>query len=368
MEPPLHQPIGALMRPTFTVDAQDSLEMAARRLRENGGILLPVTQDDVFSGVVTEAAMAGALAEAVDLDSPVAEFARGAITAHPSITGAEALRRFQELGPPALVVIDNDGRVLGILSPSDLFRKSAIPPRPPVVGGMATPFGVYLTTGGIGAGVGHLALLSTGALLFSLFLVSTVAALAASSWLAKEGFGPDLLAAFEGGVPFLLFLAGMRLLPLSGIHAAEHKVVHAIERGEELSPRIVRRMPRVHPRCGTNLAVGAAIFMSLGSLPVLEIGELRLLVAGVATLALWRPLGNLMQRFVTTKPPNEGQLAMGIRSGNELLAKYAANPSPPSGFLRRIYYSGMLHVIGGSLLAFGLAQLAIWLFHIPVEL
>lgn len=356
------------MRATFTVDAQDSLELAARKLRENGGILLPVTQDGVFSGVITEAALAGALAVAVDLAAPAGEFARGALTVHPRISGAEALRRFQELGPVALVVIDDDGKVVGLLSPSDLFRKSATPLRPPVVGGMATPFGVYLTTGVTGAGVGHLALLSTGALLFSLFLASTVAAMAASGWLANLGLGPDFRAAFEGGVPFLLFLAGMRLLPLSGIHAAEHKVVHAIERGEELSPRVVGRMPRVHPRCGTNLAVGAAIFMSLGNLPAPAIGDLRLLVAGVATLALWRPLGNMMQRYVTTKPPNERQLAMGIRSGNELLAKFAANPSPPGGFLRRIYYSGMLHVIGGSLIAFGLAQLAIWLFHIPVEL
>jgi uncharacterized protein YqhQ len=34
-------------------------------------------------------------------------------------------------------------------------------------------------------------------------------------------------------------------------------VVHAIERGEPLLAESVRAMPRVHPRCGTNIVAAA---------------------------------------------------------------------------------------------------------------
>ena len=44
----------------------------------------------------------------------------------------------------------------------------------------------------------------------------------------------------------------MRLLPIAGYHAAEHQSVHAMEQGEPLIPQVVKRMPRVHPRCGTS--------------------------------------------------------------------------------------------------------------------
>src|SRR2546423_10530097 len=62
-------------------------------------------------------------------------------------------------------------------------------------------------------------------------------------------------------LPFPLFLLFVRALPLVQYHAAEHQAVHAMERGEPLDPEIVRRMPRVHPRCGTNIMAGGMVFL-----------------------------------------------------------------------------------------------------------
>src|SRR5206468_2521132 len=112
-----------------------------------------------------------------------------------------------------------------------------------------------------------------------------------------------------------IFAAAFRLLPLAGIHAAEHKVVHAIERGEELTRESVRRMPRVHPRCGTNFATGLSIFLAISLADkVITDNYYRVLLALLCTLIFWRPLGSLVQYWVTTKEPTDAQLDMGIRS------------------------------------------------------
>lgn len=352
------------MRPTYTVDLQDSLELAARKLRENGCGVVPVTENETYSGVVTEGSLAGALVSGLELTDSVGRVSVAALTAKPGMTGAEALRLFENQGSSCLIVIDDSGRVLGIVTPSDLYPKRAVPPRPALVGGMATPFGVYLTTGSIRAGVGHFALMTTGMTLFGLFLVASICADLLAVWLSRQGVTNEAALSVADGLPFILVLAGMRFIPLSGIHAAEHKVVHAIERGEELVPSTVRRMPRVHPRCGTNLVVGASLFMGIGTASFIPSPLLRLFCAAIVTLALWRPLGNTMQFYVTTKRPSDKQLAMGIRAGRELLEKYAMEGTPNAGILRRIVCSGMLHVIAGSLVAVALTNLVAYLLHL----
>jgi CBS domain-containing protein len=361
----LAQSIGLLMRPTFTVDLSDSLELAARKLRENGVGILPVTQDGYLAGAITETALSSALAVGMELADPVEMITSGAPTAKSTMTGAQALRQFDQSSQTALIVIDESARVLGVLTPSDLYPKRIVPPRPPLVGGMATPFGVYLTTGSLRAGVGHLALVATGACLFALLISGQVVSGLVVSWLAGMGVPEALWSPVGFVLGFGVFLGGMRLLPLSGIHAAEHKVVHAIERGEELIPSIVKRMPRVHPRCGTNLAVGATLFITLGSANIFDSPDLTFLVAGVVTLALWRPLGNAMQYYVTTKRPTDKQIAMGISSGRELLDKYATSGHGNANFGMRLVNSGMFHVMAGSALVASLAKLVIYLFHLP---
>jgi len=81
-------------------------------------------------------------------------------------------------------------------------------------------------------------------------------------------------------------------------------------------------MPRVHPRCGTNLFAGLTIFTSIAFGPFPAADGLRVLIAAMVTLVFWRPVGNMLQWLVTTKPPTKKQIEMGIKSGNELLEKY----------------------------------------------
>jgi uncharacterized protein YqhQ len=37
-----------------------------------------------------------------------------------------------------------------------------------------------------------------------------------------------------------------------GYHGAEHKAIHALENGAPLTPEVVQRFSRFHPRCGTS--------------------------------------------------------------------------------------------------------------------
>ncbi len=356
------------MRPTFTVDLQDSLEIAAGKLRENGCAVLPVTERGSFAGAITESTMVQAMAQGMALGDPIEPLVRGALSARVSDTGAEALRLFEREGASVLIVIDESGQIHGILTPTDLYPKRIAPPRPPMVGGMATPFGVHLTTGSIRAGVSDLALISTGAVLFTLLFAANLASNYIARYLHGIGLATNLATLLDGALAIGLFLVGMRVIPLSGIHAAEHKVVHAIERGEDLTVANVRRMPRVHPRCGTNLAVGASVFLGLSNSNLIPISEVKLLFAAIATLVLWKPLGNTVQYYVTTKPPTKKQLEMGIRSGRQLLKKYATYDAGRVTIWHRLYNSGMFHVVAGSMLTLGLFSLIIWAFKLPISL
>lgn len=349
---PLSIPVGALMRGCPTVTPEDSLLRAARVLRDCPFGIVPVVGEEGLVGTVTEAALVTGFAGGMSPSDPVAKVMGEAvpvIQAHES--GSAALRAMERLGVAELIVLDESGRPLGVVGASSLYPDSGTTKRPPLVGGMATPFGVYLTTGAIRAGKGGLALMSTGALLFLMFaagVLLTEAALPALPW----KLSPEATLWVQSAAPFLLFLLGMRVLPISGIHAAEHKVVHAIERGEPLVPEVVRRMPRVHPRCGTNIAVGASVFMGLAEWDWIPVAQIRFLVAAIVTMIVWRPLGNLFQIFVTTKPPTERQIRMGIESGMELLERYRTWHGRPPSFAVRLYSSGLFHVIAGSFAAY----------------
>ncbi|RYG25228.1 DUF1385 domain-containing protein [bacterium] len=215
---------------------------------------------------------------------------------------------------------------------------------------MATPFGVYLTTGNVSGGAPWWALMATGASMFAMMAAGIGATVGLSQIWPKT---PDYVWTI---VQVAVFLALMRLAPLSGTHGAEHQVVHAIEREEALTPSVVRRMPLVHPRCGTNLIVGVAIFLSLQSIKALEPyggTMLALLIALVFTM----PLGALAQRYITTRRPNEKQLAGAIKAGEELLLRNAESPYTNANPFRRIWSMGLLQVMAGAYLTLGLLWL-----------
>jgi hypothetical protein len=363
---PLTQPVGSLMRLTEWLDVEDSLAAAAERLRESGAPLLPITSGPYLMGVITEHSLADSLAQGSAPNDSVREALRPAASITSYSSGAQALRTLSETGAPGLIVIDENGRVFGLVTASDLYPRRQFIARPPMVGGMATPFGVYLTTGNVRAGVGDLALVATGMLLFGLFFTSTIVGdYALRSMGGVEAFGA-VMPYLRSILPIAMFMILLRSLPLAGIHAAEHKVVHAIERGEELAPEIVRRMPRVHPRCGTNLAVGASLFFGLATWAAIPHEELRLLMAAIVTLAFWRPLGAVVQTFVTTKPPTDRQLAMGISSGQQLLENYTKSRGRRVNFGQRIWNSGLLHVLTGSFLAMMIVDVLARIFRIQI--
>jgi CBS domain-containing protein len=382
----LSKPVGRLMRPTLTVHQEDSLGVAAEQLIENSAPLVPIVANERMIGVITEGSLARALAEGHHHRDPVTVALVEAPKIVPYQSGAEALRTFAETGAEVLVVVDDQNHPAGILLPSDLLRLRGSYVRPPLIGGMATPFGVYLTTGGIGAGVPAFAVVTTGMTMMLMFVAGGLLSswffdipsiVGSMVWLEKNHVPTSLLVGIENAVPLLFFMLIMRLIPLSGTHAAEHKVVHAIERGEDLTLETVRRMPRVHPRCGTNLAVGLSLLMGLLTADFVAVmqalrlpGEaiaivhsLQPILAIIAALFLRQPLGSFFQYWVTTKEPTDKQVLGGIESGKKLLRAYqmSANVNPTTG--QRILHSGMLHVMLGSAIMLGVAYAFAKLFH-----
>lgn len=178
----------------------------------------------------------------------------------------DALDALRVSGQASLPVRDTQGRVVAVLSQPP-------PAAPPRLGGMATPLGVYLHDGVSGGGAGFWGLVLTGMTMSVLALAAQVLAFAVSRfgsvhfpglwvWESRLPDGlPGLLAALSPWLPLPFVFGLLRLAPLSGTHAAEHQVVHAVERSAPLQTAVVRAMPRVHPRCGTNLFAGFTLFL-----------------------------------------------------------------------------------------------------------
>jgi hypothetical protein len=273
----------------------------------------------------------------------------------------EALAIIRENGLDAAAVVDPVGRYLGIVGTGALMSAACGALRPPLIGGLATPLGVYLTNGTIRAGVGDLALVSAGFFMGLLQFLAAWGAYAltpilvhASADLTRSGFFaasllPSPAAAYFWLPPLLtifLFSLLFRFSWVTGYHAAEHQVVHAIEQGDDLTLEAVRAKPRVHPRCGTNLMAAFVIFMVLhGGLPP----ELSWIAFPVALIA-WRAFGSFLQQYVTTRVPNERQLLSGLRAGEELLERYQLRPAEMPSRWRRLWNIGLLQVLAGFLI------------------
>jgi hypothetical protein len=252
---------------------------------------------------------------------------------------------------PGAVVVDDGGVVWGLLYPSDLFPKPTMRLRPTSIGGMAAPFGVYLTTGLVSGGPSKWALMASGANLILLLLIARILAYGSTILWGRWHFTASDLQGIGDFLTFLFFAILMRLAPISGYHAAEHQVVHAIERGENLNLETVKRMPRVHPRCGTNLATGVILgsfiaFSRFGIPP--EFAPLQEALGVAVGLAFWRRAGALVQFWITTKPASQKQLEAGIRSGEQLLKRYSESHNLRPNPMRSLLSSGLLHVAFGA--------------------
>jgi CBS domain-containing protein len=343
---------------------EDSLARAAELVRTAPGGAAPVQEAGAIIGVVSAKTLsAWFVAGGVEqpFDDCVRELVREApATIRDDTPLATALDQLCREECDALPVVDSLGRYVGMVGRGELLSAGMGALRPPLIGGMATPFGVYLTDGTRRAGVGDAALVSTGIFLglvqvFGSWLgyrtAVTIMALlehVAPVWSQAHAGGatptlppPTLYAVLS----LLLFAALFRLSWVTGYHAAEHQVVHAIEQGDDLRPEVVKSKPRDHPRCGTNLMAAFGIFFILDRWA----GPL----AFVGAILCWRFFGSLLQQYVTTRPARAVELDSGIRAGRQLLERYQRGIGWRVTGWRRLWNMGLLQVAFG----FGL----IWL-------
>ncbi|RYG57845.1 DUF1385 domain-containing protein [bacterium] len=255
----------------------------------------------------------------------------------------------------ALPVIDDKGRYRGLLSRADVLAALGKNIRPPLVGGMATPLGVWLTNGSVNGGAPSIGLflsgltlagcLATAQLLIIALMYSlnpAWAALAVSGRIGSTLDGTGLLNTLAFLAHGLFFLTALRVIPMAGIHAAEHQTVHAMERGLPLELEYVSQMPRAHPRCGTNLlALVGLVTIGFAHLP--SLGPDWVLIALVITFFSWRSLGSFIQTAFTTRPASKKQLESGIKAGRELMENYQAQPfaAPSSPF--KLLNNGLIY-------------------------
>jgi CBS domain-containing protein len=336
----------------------DSLVRAAEAVRTAPGGTAPVQDGGEIVGVVT----APTLAEWID--------GVGQVSAHTAVvrevmqpllaplrsdaTLSAGLDQLRELDRSAAPVVDSCGRYTGVAGQGELLSATMGGLRPPLIGGMATPFGVYLTDGTRRGGVGDLALVSTGVFLSLIQVLgswfgyrASVALLTALGPVARSWNQSWLEAAAPSMPPAVLYAAfsllafGLlfRYSRVTGYHAAEHQVVHAIEQGDDLRAEIVRSKPRVHPRCGTNLMAAFGIYLILerwgGAL------------AFVAALVCWRFFGSLLQQYVTTRPARAPEIESGIDAGRQLLERYQLGVGSHASGWRRFWNMGLLQVATG---------------------
>ncbi|MCX6360912.1 MAG: DUF1385 domain-containing protein [Armatimonadetes bacterium] len=376
MEPtPTHEPQTApeahpLIRPVPPLSPYSSLRRAVDLLRAAGAASVAVADaNGAYLGAVTSSSLASAATDPdFDLNAPVSTVMEG---------GSEPVRLAGRASDAALVVarsavtssvivVDGSGRYVGIAYLTDQLAPSDLAHRPVGAGGMATPRGVYLTTGSARGGSGNRAIYATGLLLGVALGVShglvglgawaaerATAAPWFSLWLSVEApraSEVQWLVVQAAAAPVFLLL--LRSLPLAAYHGAEHKVINAMDQGEPLEIDVVRRMPRVHARCGTNLIAGLGIYLAVTqALSAIKPGGLAeadgALIGAAAAWLLYRRLGPLLQRWFTTREPNDHQLRAAIDAANDLMrAGYLAPAAPPTP-LRRLWCMGAPQTLAG---------------------
>lgn len=361
--------VRAVLRMPPALAREERVGVAAEFLRVSPYRCVPVLAQGQLLGLITEASLTAFLLDAPDtpderrhwLEARVEQVLVPVVAAlTPELSLRELVQALDFHRCDALPVRDAQGNYLGMVGRVDLVRELLCPMALPTLGGMATPIGVYLTTGAVSAGASHAALVLTGlcffgvqtTLLIALAVLGDLLPPLPLPTLVRESLELLLTASFT----LFGFLGFIRLSPLAGYHAAEHQVVHAIERHAPLLPDVVRFMPRVHPRCGTNLA--AAVFLlGLGAVLLPLLGKLAYVASGLLAIAYWRSLGAWFQEHLTTRPATDAQLAQGIAAAKTLLSRHDAAPYAPLHPLKRLWYSGLPQILLGFLLGVGLLAL-----------
>jgi hypothetical protein len=218
-------------------------------------------------------------------------------------------------------------------------------------GGMATPFGIRIYTTIAQAGVTDLQMLITG-IIYS--LVIFVCQYATGYWQTMNEITID--ASVKSTIGVALYLIFLRFTPIASMHASEHQLVHALEKGIELTPESVKSQDRVHPRCGTNLMALFLVFGLLvgliGKMPIAPWAQIGIMIPAFM-LSSWssKNIGGLLQRYFTTKTARDKDIHSAIEIGIEHNTKFIqyvwANgmPNAIKSFVMHIKNSGSAHML-----------------------
>ena len=339
-----------------------ALTVAAARFTSERWTALPVVEDGRLVGLVNERGVLGALTR--DGGGECRDALRPATSLPVTTPLEEALWLLRRDDVELLPVIGLDGRYRGVISPQRVLQAVEDGLKPRLVGGMATPLGVHLTSVHLRGGVGDVALVMTGFMMAAMLYVSRLTVAAGMALAADDpmrvvlghlaidpGLAPaGQVAWFGQALVVLLFLSLLRLSPLAGYHSGEHQTVHAVERGLPLAVEQVATMPRPHPRCGTNLTVLAVLVLGMVDLASNQAPLTAYLLPAIGLL-YWRRLGHWVQALFTTRPARPRELQSGIDAARMLLNRYRRQPSYHAPLLLRIWNRGLLQVLAGVWLA-----------------
>lgn len=218
-------------------------------------------------------------------------------------------------------------------------------------GGMATPFGIRIYTTIAHAGVTDLQMFITG-IIYSLAVF--VCQYAVGYWQTMNEATIDVTVKSVVGVA--LYLVFLRVTPIASIHASEHQLVHALEKGIELTPESVKAQDRVHPRCGTNLMALFLVFGLLvgliGKMPIAPWAQIGIMIPAFM-LSSWgsNSIGGFLQKHFTTKTARDKDIDKAIEIGIEHNTKFIKYvwvndmPSPLKGFLLHVKNGGVAHML-----------------------
>ncbi len=376
---------GQMARAVEPLTSRDSLHKALHRMRTLNIAFVPVVENGLLIGMVNAEILAHHLGDdPAVLDSILVLEAlqpvKYIIPAQATLAQAEELLRAS--GESWLPVISYGGYYLGCLYLVDLLASRSGRLYPARLGGMATPLGVYMTTGQVSGGADWRGLVLTGVLmafLFQFVQVLLALLLGVGAYFANVEFirnlaltaqarGVDLP---ENSLPMLLitlivsvlqiagFLLVIRYGPwLSGYHAAEHQTINAVEKGESLTVARVGEMPRVHPRCGTNLwaimimiSFGLMVLWTLWYMGQGQWHELIVAMLGlcwaVFTMNRWQLFGAWLQQHFTTRPATQQQLESGIFAARQVIERHQRCGSPVTTLRQRLWNMGLVQVAVG---------------------
>lgn len=336
-----------LVREVAPLAPTDRVSQALEQMRRQFLSSIPVTEGDRVVGILSEDDLlplfpgfipTPAISQRIQEGRVEELMSAPAIVCQEDRTLLEAAEIFHRHHLRILPVVDEGGRYRGIVTRADVLALLGETVRPYAVGGMATPLGVYLTTGHLKGGAGDLGLFLTGVVLALIFIATDGLVMGVEPLLSPfelRGTLPGVL------LQFLLFLLLVKFSPLAGFHGAEHKTVHAIEKGKPLIPELVMTEPKEHPRCGTNIM---ALLIGLQIL----LYAINIYLAVILVFLTWRSLGHYIQKFFTTMEPSPKQLQSALAAGKELLDKYYAAPGYRANLWGRIWNMGILQVLSGG--------------------